>query len=296
MWQVSYHSSMEVEQGNEKRPFQEGMEVQASPATKQAVASLTALGINPMMPKKKPPTAEEAAAVKAQAELRKRARESEQAEETAAMDLEDSEHTLATPGSARRLIKQAADARAQRKIETSASIKKTRAEDAEVPPPEASAEPATGSKQITPTPKPAAGHRIKRKNNVENKSEKTKTKKKKVLPKTVEEPEEEQEQPVPAPQSAPKVHAPPIQHSARCPLHTRIPPQHKPLLHTTNEAMVSPCLLSGLRATLTEHSCEVFNLYCYAVPHNKHSLLPTDLCQDLYCGHGSERQGLLIHA
>jgi hypothetical protein len=133
------------------------MEVQASPATKQAVASLTALGINPMLPKKKPPTAEEAAAVKAQAELRKRARESEQAEETAAMDLEDSEHTLATPGSARRLIKQAADARAQRKIETSASIKKTRAEDAEVPPPEASAEPATGSKQITRPRSPLPG-------------------------------------------------------------------------------------------------------------------------------------------
>ena len=67
------------------------MEVQASPATKQAVASLTALGINPMIPKKKPPTAEEAAAAKVQVELRKRARESEQAEQTAGLDLEDSD-------------------------------------------------------------------------------------------------------------------------------------------------------------------------------------------------------------
>ena len=172
--------------------------------SKQAVASLTALGINPKIPKKKPPTAEEAAAAKAQVELRKRARESEQAEQAAAMDLEDSEHTLASPGSAWQLVKNAADARAERKSATAAAIKKTLAEDAEVPPPEASAELATGSMQITPTPEPAAGHRIKRKKKVEDKTEKPKPKKKKVLPEAVEEPEEEQEQPDPAPLECPK--------------------------------------------------------------------------------------------
>jgi hypothetical protein len=74
------------------------MEVLASPqlkvlqlSTKQAVASLTALGINPMIPKKKPPTAEETAAAKAQVELRKRARNAEQAEEAAGMELEGSD-------------------------------------------------------------------------------------------------------------------------------------------------------------------------------------------------------------
>jgi hypothetical protein len=77
---------------------------------------------------------------------------------------------------------------------------------------------------------------------------------------------------------------------------TRIPPQHKPLLQTTHEAMVSPCLLKGLRATLTEHPCEVFNPHCYAVSQNKHSLLPLDHWYDLYCGHGPERQGLPIRA
>ena len=248
----------------------------ASPRTKEGAGLLASMNIHPLRKAARPPTAEEAAAAKAQVELRKRARESEQAEQTAGLDLEDSEHTRASPGSTWKLVRNAADARAQRKSATAAAVKKTLAEDAEVPPPEASAEPATGSMQITP--EPAAGHRIKRKKKVEDKTEKPQKKKKKVQTETVEEPVEEREQPVPAPLSVPKVHAPHIQHSERCPLHTRIPPQHKPLLQTTHEAMVSPCLLKGLRATLTEHPCEVFNPHCYAVSHNKHSLLPIDLC------------------
>jgi hypothetical protein len=64
------------------------------------------------------------------------------------------EHTLATPGSAWRLVRNAADARAQRKSSTAAAIKRTRAEDAEVPPPVAPADPVTGSKQTTPIPIP----------------------------------------------------------------------------------------------------------------------------------------------
>ena len=109
------------------------MDMMASPRTKDGAALLASMNIHPLRKAARPPTAEEAAAAKAQVELRKRARESEQAEQTAGLDLEDSEHTRASPGSTWKLVRNAADARAQRKSATAAAVKKTLAEDGPTP-------------------------------------------------------------------------------------------------------------------------------------------------------------------
>ena len=103
------------------------MDMMASPRTKDGAAMLTSMGINPLRKAARQPSAEQEAATREQAALRKRAREAEQAEQAeqaAGLDLEDSEHTRASPGSAWKLVRNAADARAQRKSETAAGVKK----------------------------------------------------------------------------------------------------------------------------------------------------------------------------
>ena len=89
------------------------------------------MNINPLRKAARPPSAEQEAATREQAELRKRVRDAEHAELAADSELADSDPTPADPGSAWRLIKSAADTRAQRKLETNNSIAKKIAEDAE---------------------------------------------------------------------------------------------------------------------------------------------------------------------
>ena len=118
------------------------------------------------------------------------------------------EHTLATPGSAWRLVRNAADARAQRKSSTAAAIKRRGPKMQRSHPQwRLQSLPLAASRPLRSRTKPAGeGRRIKRKEKVEK--EKTKAKKKKVLPEVDEESEEEQEESEQTPQTAPKVHAP----------------------------------------------------------------------------------------
>ena len=87
-----------------------GMDMMASPRTKDGAALLASIGINPMKKNPRPPSQEQEAATKEQADLRKRARGAEQAVMAAGNELAASEPTPAEPGSAWRLIKSAADA------------------------------------------------------------------------------------------------------------------------------------------------------------------------------------------
>ena len=107
------------------------MDMMASPRTKDGAAMLTSMGINPLRKAARPPSAEQEAATREQAALRKRVRDAEHAQLEADSDLAASDPTPAEAASAWRQVKFAANARAQRKLETNNSIAKQRAEDAE---------------------------------------------------------------------------------------------------------------------------------------------------------------------
>ena len=140
------------------------------------------MGINPLRKAARPPSQEQEAATREQAELRKRVRDAEHAELAADNELAASEPTLAEPGSAWKLVKSAADARAQRKLDTNNAIAKKKAEDAEatalLPP-----EPPTKRSKPAST---GDGHRIKRKETVDKPKGKKKKKKKTPTPPTEE--------------------------------------------------------------------------------------------------------------
>ena len=89
------------------------------------------MGINPLRKPPRPLSQEQVTAAREQAELRKRARAAEQAESAADIELAASEPTPDEPGSAWKVVKSAADARAQRKLVMNTAITKKRAEDAE---------------------------------------------------------------------------------------------------------------------------------------------------------------------
>jgi hypothetical protein len=130
------------------------------------------MGINPLRKAARPPSAEQVAATKEQADLRKRVRDAEHAQLEADSDLAASDPTPAVAASAWRLVKSAADARAQRKLETNTSIAKQKAEDAE-------AAALQAPEPLTKKSKPAGtggGHRIKRREIVEPKKRKKKRK------------------------------------------------------------------------------------------------------------------------
>ena len=141
------------------------MDMLASPQTKEAVGLLRGMGINPMKKAARPPTREEIAATNEQIELRKRTRESEQAEHDAANELAESEPIPTDPGSAWQIVGKAAAARTQRTVRTTKSIKKARADEAAMPTPAAPAETARSSKKSDKsrqTDGSDSGHRIKR--------------------------------------------------------------------------------------------------------------------------------------
>jgi hypothetical protein len=161
------------------------MDMMASPRTKDGAAMLTSMGINPLRKAARQPSAEQEAATREQAALRKRVRDAEHAQLEADSDLAASDPTPADAASAWRLVKSAADARAQRKLETNNSIAKQRAEDAE-------AAALQAPEPLTKKTKPAGtgdGHRIKRREIVGE--PKKKKKKRKTLTSSTEEMEAE---------------------------------------------------------------------------------------------------------
>ena len=185
----------------------------ASPRTKESAGVLASMGIKPMRKATKPPTQEQEAATRAEAEHRKRVRAAEHADLAADSELAASEPIAADPGEARRMIQDAADARAQRNLNTNNAIAKKKAEDAEAAALQATEPPTKKSK-------PAGtgdGHRIKRKAKViKEKKNKEKThsqatetvaEKQPVLPSDHESDSLSENQTNPPDTEGPKVHA-----------------------------------------------------------------------------------------